>query len=93
MFQEVTDTPTALASIDTGTRYTVVNRTRLPVKLKVSAIAPGQNNGPDIEDYLPIAGSVPGINPTLYPQADDGESIWIWTDSGSGEVAYEPATS
>ena len=92
MFQAVDTDPTALASIDTGTRYAVVNRGAFEVRLKVSAIAPGQSGGPELEDYIPIPRRSVTEASFLYPQADDGESIWVWTATDTSTVAYEPAT-
>ena len=45
MKQDITETPTALAGITPSTRYTLQNKTRLPVLFEVADSEPADDSG------------------------------------------------
>lgn len=84
MRQALTDTPTALAGITAGTRYTMQNRSRLPCNVQIDAAAPTDNSG----------AFVLGSTEFAVVRADSGDSIYVWVDNdefGAGAVVYDEA--
>lgn len=73
-FADVTREPVALAGIEADQRYFVRNRGPDVVYLETTSAAPE----PASKDATPIA-PFPHPKCDLYPVAEEGESIYVWT--------------
>ena len=85
MRQALTTAPTALASITSGTNYTMQNRSPRVVYVEVAAAAPTDSGGAFVMSPAPGGGSA-GI-----AKADSGDSIFVWTATAGGAVVYDEA--
>lgn len=83
MQQAVTAVPTALAGVSAGTKYFLRNESIYPLLVAIQAAAPEA----DTADRFSVGGK-DSDNRDLYPTADTGESIWVWSRDGSGSVVY-----
>ena len=85
MRQALTTTPTALASITSGTNYTLQNRSPRVIYVEVATAAPTDSGGAFV---MPPA---PGVGSAGIAKADSGESIFVWSADGAGAVVYDEA--
>ena len=77
--QAVTDTPTALASIDDDTTYVLQNKGFGNLFVEVAAAAPSVGSAPSTV-VEPLSGA--------RAKAESGESIYVWAESRDGVVSY-----
>ena len=78
MNQPTDSTPTALAGISAGTTYFLRNTGSEVVYLEVATAAPA-----DTSNAYPVP---PGGD--LYPKADAGESVYVWSPRGTSRVVF-----
>ena len=78
--QHTTLQPEPLTGVTTGTRYFVRNTGNATVYLEVASARPA----PDSVSAFPMPRGT-----DLYPKADSGESIYIWSRASFSRVTYE----
>ena len=87
MKQELTRTPTALANVDSGTRYYIQNHSLHTVYFITASGTPT-----DRDDAAKLAPD--GGNSNGYFRAESGESCYVWINNtilGRGQVFYDEA--
>lgn len=85
MRHPLTTTPTALASITVGTRYSLQNRSGRAIYAEVAAVAPTDSGGAF------IMSPAPGPTSAGIAKADSGQSIYVWTAAAGGAIVYDEA--
>lgn len=78
--QVVTPEPTVLANTVAGTRYAVQNQSGNPIRVTYAAALPKATD----PSYVILPWK------TGYPEAEPGESLYVWGENG-GKVAYSEA--
>ena len=84
MKHEITDSPTALAGIVAGRRYTVQNRSGRNVFIETADAAPT-----DSEDAFVL--EISGSKSSGIFRATGVQEVWVWSLSGGGTVVYDEA--